>query len=133
MGYGTAYQQADQANRAALLAGITDSANQARAAQSLGEMQARQDNFNRQQALQLSSPATLNAAYAGKMDPLIAGASALYQPYNAEANLLSALSGGGQVATPQSAHIKKPGALDYTLGFISSLSGGGMGGGGGGW
>lgn len=133
LAYSTASQQAEQAGKAALLARLGEA--EAGALSDLGAQEAslRAQNYEMERGRQMQAPQMLGAATQAPLEYL-SGISQTHQaPISQEAQIVSGLSGGGQIATPQSAYVRKPGAIDYTMGFISSLSGGGMQGGGGGW
>jgi hypothetical protein len=131
--YGTASQQAEQAGKAALLARLAESEAVSTGNLAQAEAQERAQNYQLERQRQIQSPAMLEAAAVGPTSLLGTAAQNYLGPDAQAAQIVQGLAGGGQIATPQSAYIKKPGAMDYTMGFLSSLSGGGMQGGGGGW
>jgi hypothetical protein len=133
MQYGTASTQAEQASKAALLARLGESEAVSTGNLAEAEAQQRAQNYQLERQRQIQSPAMLEAATTGPAALYSTAAQNYLAPEAQAAQIVQGLSGGGQIATPQSAYIKKPGALDYTMGFLSSLSGGGMQGGGGGW
>lgn len=102
MDFSTAHQQAQQANRAAATA-ATDTA----------ETQARLQNYISERANQQAGAEMLQKAQAAPLEYLAAVPQAYYAPMGQQAEIVTGLSGGGQVATPSSTMVKQPGAFDY--------------------
>jgi len=89
VGFGTANQQAEQANAAA----ATAKANQTEAG-------ARASNYANERAIQQGSPGMLQAATAAPIGLLQEAENAPYSPLAQEAQLIQALAGGSQLNKP---------------------------------
>lgn len=110
MAFSTADRQAQQGAQA------TQNAN---AMQS--NAQAALQNYQNERGIQQQAPGQLNTNLSNQLNLGQAGISALYSPLTAQANLNSGLFAGGQVATPNTAIVQKPGLIDYATQILGAL------------
>jgi hypothetical protein len=97
MGFSTGYQQASQANRSALMA---DAAR--------GNAATYLQNYMAERANQNAAPGAYQQAQTAPLNYLSQVPSTLMAPLNQQGNLLTALSSGGQVVTPNSTETYTP-------------------------
>lgn len=78
-------------------------------------------NYQNERQIQNQAPQLANQNQANQLNMGQAGISALYSPLTAAANLNTGLYSGGSVATPNTALIQQPGALDYLTQILGAL------------
>lgn len=110
MGFSTANQQAAQANRAAATA-------QANATEAATRLQ----NYQTERGYQNAATELLKSASSAPLEYLQAAANAYMAPLLQQAQLVKTLAGDGQIVTPQSTYVKKPGAFDYVTGAANAI------------
>lgn len=109
MSFSTANQQAENANTAAAAAAAGNT-----------EAQARLANYTQERSNQIKGTEQLEQATSAPLNYLQNVPSALTNPLASEASLVSGLSTGGPISTPQSTIVKQPGTGDYISGALSS-------------
>jgi len=121
LGFSTGNEQAAQATQAAgaaraneLGANIQQGANQM-------EANARTQNYGQERMIQQQGTKQLQDANAAPLQYLSQIPSSLYAPSATQAQIVSGLSGGGPIATPQSNIVRQPGVYDYALGTLGAM------------
>jgi hypothetical protein len=121
LSYSTAQTQGDQANKAAMLAGLGGAESDARAAMEATDAQSRLANYQSERGAQERAPAMLEMATGTPLNYLSALPQLNALPAQQAAQIIQGLAGNGQIATPQSTITRQPGVVDYALGFTSAI------------
>lgn len=112
LGFSTANQQAAQAAQAASTARADEL-----------EAATRLQDYQTERGRQMMAGDLLQSAVSTPLEYLSKVPQAVTDPQARIAQIISGLASGGQIATPDMAMIKKPGALDYLVQLVGAAAG----------
>jgi hypothetical protein len=125
LGFSTANQQAAQSAKAAGTARANELAAGLEKGAADFEAGARVQNYGQERLAQRQGATQLQEAVGQPLQYLSAIPQAYMQPLAQQGQLVTGLSGGGPIATPNSTIVRQPGIYDYALSTVGSVTQGG--------
>ncbi len=122
LGFSTANQQASQSAGAAATARANELESGVREGANQYTTGAKLNNYAAERQAQKAGVDQLGAAVGQPLEYLSQVPTAYLSPESQAAQIIAGLAGSGQIATPQSTIVKKPGALDYTSAILGSIN-----------